>query len=226
MNDILQKNRGIAIKKIDEIITLSNRESNMLEDIKFRVLDGEMRDLKVSVVKYLGLSEMNFMKKRTIYPLLQNIEKPQNLYYFDDMPIDNRFELIRKDKDYYLLKLPLIAHKNKDISYNNKNLFINSNISRLIKSTFSNKEILPPKIKNSVIIFKHFLDEKDYKIYKPDADNFDTKAVIDMLEGTIIKADNMVDLITMYYGILSNEAYTQVHIMSKKKFKLWITDNL
>ena len=80
-------------------------------------------------------------------------------------------------------------------------------------------------LKSPVAVFEYGFRRSDplSKIY--DADNRDNKRILDAMTGTFFPDDNILSVMTVHYGMLSDEEYTRVFIMERPQFKGFIGKN-
>ena len=204
--------------ELDEIIELSSHYATI------RKIDAQNLDFSFlkGLYKYIYRAEENFLETRLLYEII-SLSKNSELTevpvkgYLDRAKIKGNLDKVLffipeiiKGEGYLRIKLPKMPQtfvKNVN-TYTRK--YIGELTKAFIEKAYNEKLFKRFEYDNSLVIFDH---HQPYTCVVPDADNYDTKVVLDALNGICFHDDNLKNISVCHISSNDGDVFTYVYIV-------------
>lgn len=221
-DDVTENNK---FKISDEMIALmesvlqkKTQEIRLLKKGILEAKEGKSEEADLTVRKFLTMNETNFLSAKPLfYVRSEESISQKNAFLLYGRSDSFPCSLSLVEPGHYLFHLPAMHSRRSFESFQANSRNIKYSIMLLIDSFEQESSI--SMLKDPVVVFKHFIADKNQI---PDADNLDMKVAVDTLQNIMIANDCLLDLMLFSFGVKSDTAYTELHVMEKEIFKKWL----
>ena len=228
LNEIEKRLEDEKEKKQAELGAITELLNNYTTIRKFDAQNLDFSFLK-GLYKYIYKAEENFLDTRLLYEVIL-LDKDNKLSevpvkeYLDRKKVKGNLEKVLffvpeiiKEKNYLRIKLPKMPQTLIKKVNSSTRRYISELTKSAINKAYGNDLFKRFEYDNSMVIFDH---HQPYTCVVPDADNYDTKVVLDALNGICFHDDNLKNISICHLSSNDNDIFTYVFLVKNGAEKL------
>ena len=223
--DYTEALRDDTVRLAEALAEEKEHEAHALRDIASNAKYAQLNKLRNKVASYAGNAEVNFLEGKKLSVLVDHLKKPSS-YGFKEMGTTDTVPCsLSFDGEVWELYLPLACSVSNSQAARNVGRWHGYLVKNLFETYKESGEEIR-KLKRPVVVFNYCLSEDRPLARLFDADNRDSKKIIDSMTGILYSDDSVLDITTMHFGTIESEECTRVYVMEDEIFPSWIAKSL
>ena len=206
----------------DDIARLSEQLANekeaeikLLENISHKALYGDPKGMLNDIQKYSVLCEKDFFEGKKLALLIATGEEVSD-HDYRKLGTTSDFPASMTLKDgIWIFHLPPTPSVRNGVWTKYSARHIGYIVRNLIERYESETAPIEP-VEDPAVVFEYGISENDSFRHLYDADNRDSKKILDCLTGTFFQDDNVLAVTTIHCGEKTAEPYTNVYVMERE----------
>lgn len=216
--------RQELLQKCAKLQAEKKKEISILENISVSIYENDEARAVQQTAEFSSVSERTYIDGKEISLLASGYRKDEvpNYSYAGTTVLDEAG--IEKKSYGWVITTPPLYNKKSSERMPSDGKYIHYLILKQLEN-FEKKNGFMEEIINPVVVFEHHIELNNLsKLF--DADNIDTKAALDAINGFLFCDDNIINLSTIHTGVKDHKSYCKIHVFEKKEVLNWISDNI